>query len=182
MNEREYSAIGFPNQAGAWELRNHWFKGSSSPKDISLVRIGDPDIHRFGGSVNSVRNKKLSVLEGFIDFLSVVQLKNSEFITLTKDSDFLILNSLRLLNRIQPLLQQHKEVNLLLDNDQPATDAKAMLKDKGVPFIDASALYLPHKDVNEYLVASKATKQSKVEELEPSPLSRRHRRKTRMRM
>lgn len=29
MHDRQYRAIGFPNQAGAWELRNNWFKGSS---------------------------------------------------------------------------------------------------------------------------------------------------------
>ncbi|WP_245975108.1 CHC2 zinc finger domain-containing protein [Deminuibacter soli] len=33
---RQHTVIGFPNNAGGYELRNENFKGSSSPKDISL--------------------------------------------------------------------------------------------------------------------------------------------------
>jgi DNA primase len=57
---RSYTAIGFPNNSGSYELRNRWFKGSSSPKDISLIK-GDLD--------------KLCIVEGFIDFLSLQQLQ-----------------------------------------------------------------------------------------------------------
>lgn len=138
-----YSAIGFPNQSGAYELRNRWFKGSSSPKDISFINNN---------------TEKLSVLEGFIDFLSVVHLDHSEFNKLTKDSDFLVLNSLRLLNRSLPILQSHKEVNLFLDNDLAAKEAKDSLKVNGVQFHDASILYQEHKDVNEYVGATKEMK------------------------
>lgn len=143
IGPKMYSAIGFPNQSGAYELRNRWFKGSSSPKDISFINN---------------EAEKLSVLEGFIDFLSVVQLDHPEFKKLTEDSDFLVLNSLRLLNRCLPLLQSHKEVNLFLDNDLAAREAKDGLKNKGVQFHDASILYHEHKDVNEYLGATKEMK------------------------
>lgn len=146
IGPKMYNAIGFPNQSGAYELRNSWFKGSSSPKDISFIN-NDAE--------------KLSVLEGFMDFLSAVQLDHPEFKRLTKDSDFLVLNSLRLLNRCQPIIQSHKEVNLFLDNDLAAKEAKESLENKGVQFNDASTLYRRHKDVNEYLIATKELKQTK---------------------
>ena len=147
IGPRIYSAVAFPNQSGAYELRNRWFKGSSSPKDISYIN-------------NNA--EKLSVLEGFMDFLSALQIDQSEFRRLTKDSDFLILNSLRLINRCLPLIQSHKEVNLLLDNDLAAKEAKENLNNKGVHFSDASTLYEQHKDMNDYLIATKELKQEKV--------------------
>lgn len=146
IGPKMYSAVGFPNQSGAHELRNSWFKGSSSPKDISFIN-NDAE--------------KLSILEGFMDFLSIVQIDHSDFKKLIKDSDFLVLNSLRLLNRCQPIIQQYKEVNLFLDNDLPAKEAKENLRNKGVQFNDASTLYRQHKDVNEYLIATKELKQTK---------------------
>lgn len=139
IGPKSYKAIGFPNQQGAFELRNRWFKGSSSPKDISLIENGA---------------SRISVLEGFIDFLSVLKIDNNEIKQLTLNSDFLILNSLRLLNRNLTLLQSYKETRLFLDNDTPAREAKEGLKEKGIVYKDASHLYKDNKDVNEYLIAS----------------------------
>lgn len=158
IGPRMYNAVGFPNQSGAYELRNSWFKGSSSPKDISFINNN---------------TEKLSILEGFMDFLSAVQLDHSDFRKLIKESDFLVLNSLRLINRCLPLIESHKEVNLLLDNDLAAKQAKETLKNKGVQFNDVSMLYSQHKDVNEYLIAIKNAKQEKdIEHTEDRPRKR----------
>lgn len=158
IGPKMYNAIGFPNRSGAYELRNRWFKGSSSPKDISFIN-NDAE--------------KLSILEGFMDFLSVVQIDHSDFKKLIKDSDFLVLNSVRLLNRCQPIIQSHKEVNLFLDNDLAAKEAKENLRNKGVQFNDASTLYPQHKDVNEYLIATKELKQTKdIDETQDLPRKR----------
>ncbi|RAV99661.1 toprim domain-containing protein [Pseudochryseolinea flava] len=137
IRDKAYKAVGFQNRSGAWELRNHWFKGSSAPKDISIITDG---------------SKKLGVLEGFMDFLSLIQSDNQELNALRDNSDFLILNSLRLLSRAIPLLQ-NRDVNLLLDNDNAASEAKKALIDKGVAFKDASGLYLSHKDLNDFIVS-----------------------------
>ncbi|MEP2670480.1 MAG: toprim domain-containing protein [Cyclobacteriaceae bacterium] len=147
IGPKTYKAIGFPNQQGAFELRNRWFKGSSSPKDISLIENGA---------------SRISVLEGFIDFLSVLKIDNNEIKHLTLNSDFLILNSLRLLNRNLTLLQSYKETRLFLDNDTPAREAKEGLKEKGIVYKDASHLYKDKKDVNEYLIASLKEKQGQA--------------------
>lgn len=152
IGQRTYKALGFPNQSGAYELRNSWFKGSSSPKDVSHINN---------------HSERISVLEGFMDFLSVMQLDHREIQDLRLNSNFLVLNSLRLLGRSLPILRSHKEVNLFLDNDLAAKEAKENLKENGIRFHDASTLYREHKDVNEYLVAM-----NKIGQSESSPQAR----------
>ena len=68
---KRYYAIGFRNDAGGLELRNRIFKGCIPPKDISLKRNGS-DV--------------CSVFEGFMDYLSAMQLGIIA-------SDWLVLNS-----------------------------------------------------------------------------------------
>jgi len=54
---KKYFAIGLQNDSGGWELRNKYFKNSSSPKDITwLINIG----------------RTLIVTEGMFDFLTVI--------------------------------------------------------------------------------------------------------------
>jgi hypothetical protein len=147
IGSKTYTAIGFPNQSNAYELRNRWFKGSSSPKDLSFIDNGE---------------KKICVMEGFMDFLSVLSFESGEIKQLAAKSNFLVLNSLRLLKRGLPILQSYKEVNLFLDNDIAAKEAKENLREKEIRFNDASSLYREHKDVNEYLIASNKTNHSET--------------------
>lgn len=133
---KTYLAIGFPNIAGGFELRNSWFKGSSSPKDISYIH-NDSD--------------KLSVVEGFMDFLSILQLKGSPHFG--RETDFLILNSLSFLHKQIPKMKE-RTTFLFLDNDGAGRFAKSTLAEK-VSFIDCSEFYSAYKDVNEYLTSLK---------------------------
>jgi hypothetical protein len=142
IGSKTYTAIGFPNQSNAYELRNRWFKGSSSPKDFSFIDNGE---------------KKICVMEGFMDFLSVLSFESGEIKQFAAKSNFLVINSLRLLKRSLPILEPHTEINLFLDNDIAAKEAKESLVEKGISFNDASSLYHGHKDVNEYLIASSKT-------------------------
>ena len=133
-----YSAVGFQNISGGYELRNSWFKGSSSPKDISVI-----DNH----------SHKVCVQEGFMDFLSAIQIDDRGMRDFCKDSDFLVLNSLSMLNKSLPILDAHEHVILFLDNDEAGKKAKESLTLKGVAFQDASLIYSSFKDVNEYLLS-----------------------------
>jgi len=146
IRDKMHKAIGFPNNSGAYELRNSWFKGSSSPKDISIIRNN---------------SEKIAVLEGFIDFLSLVQSELFGMKSLSEKSDFLILNSLRLLARSIPIIQPYKKVTLLLDNDLAAKEAKESLKEKGIRFDDASTMYREHKDLNDYHKVTRKLTQGK---------------------
>lgn len=136
--EKIYRAVGFKNKSGGYELRNNWFKGSSTPKDVSFI---DND------------SGKLYVVEGFIDFLSIEQLK-SRTPAFGSDSNFLILNSLSFINRSHPLIKSHESF-LFLDNDQAGMSAKNSLHQHHIPFMDCSGFYASYKDVNEYLVGQK---------------------------
>lgn len=133
--QKTYLAIGFENKSGGYELRNNWFKGSSTPKDVSFI---DND------------SQKLYVVEGFMDFLSIEQLK-SRTPAFGTDADFLILNSLSFLNRSLETVKAH-ETFLFLDNDRAGSAAKDALHKLHIPFMDCSGFYAAHKDVNEYLV------------------------------
>ncbi|MBA4056151.1 MAG: DNA primase [Marivirga sp.] len=135
-----YSALGFQNRSGGYELRNRWFKGSSSPKDISLI---------------DRQATSLCVLEGFMDFLSILSTDDNNLKAFTAPSNFLILNSLSFLNKNLDTIKAHDQVNLFLDNDLAGTEAKQNLTSKGMSFHDASTLYSPYKDVNEFLMKNK---------------------------
>lgn len=139
IEDKTYQAIGFQNRSGGFELRNSWFKGASSPKDITYINNGSDSV---------------CLLEGFIDFLSVLELNfRSE-----KNSDFLVLNSLAMLNKSMEVLQTHQQVFSFLDHDHPGKVAFQKVSASGMNVLDGSVLYKNYKDVNEYLVAMRRRK------------------------
>ena len=140
IGPKSYLAVGFPNRSGGYELRNRWFKGSSSPKDVSFIDNG---------------SSQVCVVEGFIDFLSLLTLNQKKVIELPLGSSFLILNSLSLLIKNLTLLQSRGDILLFLDNDLAGREAKQQLTSKGILCRDASTLYSPYKDVNEFLKNTK---------------------------
>ena len=82
---RQYFAIGLKNDSGGWELRNEYYKNSSSPKDITHIKNG---------------NEKLIVTEGMFDLLSILDsTKNLE-----SEYDFLVLNSTAFLKKAMNVL------------------------------------------------------------------------------
>lgn len=102
---KKYYAIGFKNDAGGYELRNEKFKGSSSPKDITLIK-------------NDVEN--VSVFEGFFNFLSYLTIHQKQEQPAT---DFLILNSASFFDKSLPLMQSYKHKHLFLDCDTTGQNA-----------------------------------------------------------
>jgi hypothetical protein len=97
--EKLYSAIGFKNNAGGYELRNEFFKGSSSPKYITYL---------------DNKADKISVFEGFFDFLSHQSIHQNQEQELT---NFLVLNSLSYFERSLLLMEKHTSIHLYLDQD-----------------------------------------------------------------
>jgi 5S rRNA maturation endonuclease (ribonuclease M5) len=134
INDKSYSAVGFENRSSGYELRNNWFKGSSSPKDISFI----------GNGSNSV-----CLLEGFMDFLSLLELKDQ----VNPNANFLVLNSVALLPRSLEILRAHMNVFLFLDHDKAGQETAEKLTACGIRFINASHFYKDFKDVNECLVS-----------------------------
>ena len=127
-----FFALGFPNDAGGWELRNPYFKGCFAPKAITTIKGTD--------------SHKLQLFEGFMDFLSWRKLYSEG------QADSIILNSLTLLPKLIPSLHAYKMIESFLDNDEAGDRATKQLFDAGLPVKDMRACYAPYKDVNEYLV------------------------------
>ncbi len=130
---RTITTLGFGNRSGGFELRSPKFKGSSSPKDISLISDGQ---------------QRLFVFEGFFSFLSFY------LINAIQDhlpASFLILNSLALLEKSRGLMDQHEKVFLHLDRDQAGQSAAQTALRWGEKYRDESHLYGEYKDWNECL-------------------------------
>lgn len=100
---REYSAIGFANRAGGYELRDDRdFKGTIAPKDISVI-------------AGETHNAPLCIFEGFMDSLSYLTMKGKEHI-----SPSIVLNSVSNIHRAVAYLHENgiDSVRAFLDNDQ----------------------------------------------------------------
>lgn len=131
LHGKRYFAIGFRNVSGGYELRNRFFKGSLSPKDISLIDNGSETCNLF---------------EGFIDYLSWMVLG------LGCGDDYLVLNSVSLLERSFSVLDRYEKINCYLDRDEAGRRTLETLRKRyGNRIEDCSALYKGFKDLNEYL-------------------------------
>jgi hypothetical protein len=133
LNDKNFYAIGFQNDSKGYELRCKYFKGSSSPKDVTLIKNN---------------SEKLLLFEGFIDFLSWFSCKQF----FTGNHDYLILNTLSFLNKSKVLIKEYNEVLLFLDNDEAGKKATAELIGAGLSkCIDMSKGYSEFKDLNDSL-------------------------------
>ncbi|MBU2900628.1 toprim domain-containing protein [Maribacter dokdonensis] len=129
----DYYSIGLKNDSGGWELRNRYYKNSSSPKDITHVKNG---------------NSKLIVTEGMFDMLSLLE-KNTK---LDSEFDFLIMNSAAFIKKVWSELKQYDFIDLYLDNDSTGRKLTQELLDCSKNCIDQSGLYEGFKDMNEKLM------------------------------
>ena len=137
---KHYFGIGFPNIAGGYEIRNPFFKGGVTPKDISLFH-------------NEEAKQSCFVFEGFIDFLSFMMLRRKENDGL-KRQDYLVLNSVSNVHKALEPLSHYENVQCFLDNDEAGRNAyKQLSEELGSSVLDSSCLYSDFKDLNDYLCA-----------------------------
>ena len=133
---KEYFAIGLENHLGGWELRNNYFKGSSSPKSYTYIKR---------------RSKTLLITEGLFDFLSLAVLEED----LVKASDIIILNSLTFTNKIKVHLSNYENILLYFDNDPAGDKATAEILKLFRNATDERDSYKNYKDLNEKLMQCK---------------------------
>ena len=131
---KKYFAIAFKNDQSGYELRNKYFKGSTTPKTITTI---------------SGNSKKINVFEGYIDFLSaLVYYKQSE-----PQATTIILNSLSHLHNLKEILPTFNQVNLYLDNDQAGQKAANEIQTMFPATVNKSQIIHPHhKDFNDFLI------------------------------
>ena len=139
LNGKQYFALGLQNQLGGWELRNKYFKVSSSPKTFTYLKT---------------HADRLILLEGMFDLLSLAEL----FPDKLKNSDILVLNSLAFLQQITPHFKNYNEVDLYLDNDLPGNKNRKKLLQDYKNTKDRSELFRGYKDLNEKLISTRRTR------------------------
>ena len=142
---RHYFAVGFRNDAGGWELRSECFKGCVSPKQITTI---------------DNRSDTVVAFEGFMDFLSYLSMKSSEW----PHINVVVLNSVVHLPKAIPFLEWHAMIHAFFDNDEAGRNAAAELKRlcPNSTVIDRSHLYREHKDLNEFWQAKQHRQQSRL--------------------
>jgi hypothetical protein len=145
LNNKVYYAIGFPNNAGGFELRNEYIKAASTPKDITYIDRGA---------------KSIAVFEGFFNFLTYQILYRQQA---TEDRNFLILNSASFFEKSLPLMQQHHRIHLYLDNDKTGQKFTDMaLQQSKEKFIDERKLYQHYDDLNDWVMHIGSTEKHRL--------------------
>jgi Toprim-like len=131
-NSKTYVSLAFANNANGYELRSEGFKSCIAPKHYTYLNHGAT---------------KLCVFEGFLDFLSYQMLPDLHIVP----SNFLVLNSLALLPKVQSILESHTAIYLFLDNDIAGKAATKKIWQHNPHVIDMAVFYADFKDLNDYL-------------------------------
>lgn len=138
---KRFFAIGLQNHLGGWELRNKYFKTSSSPKTFSFIQSN---------------SRQLLITEGMFDFLSLATIDED----LVQNSDCIILNSLAFLERIKMLIPKYEKVLLFLDKDPAGKKAADSLLNQFDNVTNCSDFYSGYIDLNEKLINEGSFKNS----------------------
>ena len=119
-------------------------------------------------SLNGPVNTVATVVEGMHDALSLIEIERANGHGSVPGTDLVVLNSVSNVRWAVPFLAMHREVRSLLDNDlRSSAGEKTFVQMErliaeyvvktGLPcrVKSDSAFFYPHKDVNDYLVASR---------------------------
>ena len=134
MNAKNYFGIGFKNDSDGFEIRNAYSKICLGKKDISTIENG---------------SKNLRIFEGFFDFLSF---KNVEKYLEKEPADYLILNSVSMINKIKNSMENYENIEIYFDNDDAGNRAVEMLKSENENAEDCRILYPEFKDLKDWLI------------------------------
>lgn len=131
-NGKKIFAVAFENESNGYSVRNSFYKGALSTQNITFI-----DNHQ----------NNLKVFEGFMDFLSFLTENND------RNCDYVILNSVSMVNKIKQLLDVEKYISIesFLDNDKAGRECFEKLQDIFPNIVDRSNIYGNYNDYNEYL-------------------------------
>lgn len=133
MNDKKYFGICFKNDSDGFEIRNAYSKICLGKKDISTIKNN---------------SSSLRIFEGFFDFLSF---KNIENYLEKEQSDYFILNSVSMLNKIKIEIKNYENIELYFDNDGAGNRAVEIMKKEKNEAEDCRVLYSDFKDLNDWL-------------------------------
>ena len=141
---KNYFGLCFENILGGMEIRNPFYKGCYGSKAPSLLPVA-----------KDRKTRCCLVFEGFMDFLSYLQLQRigNDTIVLDQAYDCLVLNSTAITAKALPFLKPYESICCYLDNDDAGAKATEQIR-QGHRFVrDYSIRYRNYKDLNAYLMS-----------------------------
>ena len=137
---KTYFAIGFPNIAGGYELRNLYYKGCIAPKEISVANTAKTAL-------------SCCLFEGFMDFLSYLTLvRQGKLLPPCRQPDLIVLNSVSNLSKALSQLKAYKKIYCFLDNDDAGRKAVDLLREMNTATVyNVMEAFPYYKDVNDLL-------------------------------
>lgn len=135
-NDKQYFSIAFENDQHGYELRNKYFKGSTSPKDITTIK-GKTDF-------------AVNCFEGWADFISALTWYHTD----QPSYDTIILNGVGFVEKFIDMLPKYTKINLYLDNDNAGKETAKTIQNLRSDAINRSMLLFPKsKDFNAFLIS-----------------------------
>ena len=133
VGDKTYFGLAFKNNSGGYEIRNKYFKGAVGTKDITTIQAGE-------------KKKECVVFEGFMDFLSYLTIKANT------NKDFIILNSVALVDKSIQIISRYDNISLALDNDNAGDIATKKIIEHIPTAKDVRGYYKDFKDLNEFIM------------------------------
>lgn len=135
ISNKKYFGISFKNDANGYEVRNKYSKICIGRKDITTIK----------NNSNCLR-----IFEGFMDYLSFKQMEKS----LKKESsDYVILNSVTMIFKLEKIIKSYEKIELYFDNDEAGNKATNEVKQLNPYVEDNRILYQNYKDLNDFIIS-----------------------------
>ena len=134
ISDKKYFGIGFKNDTGGYEIRNKYSKICIGRKDITTIKNN---------------SSYLRIFEGFMDYLSFKQM---EKILKRALSDYVILNSVTMIFKLEKIIKSYEKIELYFDNDEAGNRATNEVKRLNPYVEDNRILYQNYKDLNDFIM------------------------------
>ncbi len=135
ISNKKYFGISFKNDANGYEVRNKYSKICIGRKDITTIKN---------------KSNNLRIFEGFMDYLSFKQMEKSLKKAL---SDYVILNSVTMIFKLEKIIKSYEKIELYFDNDEAGNRATNEVKQLNPYVEDNRILYQNYKDLNDFIIS-----------------------------
>lgn len=135
ISNKKYFGIGFKNDANGYEVRNKYSKICIGRKDITTIKNN---------------SDCLRIFEGFMDYLSFKQME--KFLK-KESSDYVILNSVTMIFKLEKIIKSYEKIELYFDNDEAGNKATNEVKQLNPYVEDNRILYQNYKDLNDFIIS-----------------------------
>lgn len=133
LNNKIYFGVGFKNDLQGFEIRNKYVKMCLGIKWFTHIKN---------------QTNHVIVFESWSDFISLLTL----YPELEKSHNYIILNSLATLKKLDAIFQNYSEIMFALDNDEAGSKATKFYVDRWQnSLIDIRFIYPNSKDINDFL-------------------------------